>query len=358
MTISSASAIKKLLLLFLVIAGLYYARKFLMPLSIGAVLATLFLPLCRWMEERKVPRGLAALVCLLVLLLFIVGVGILLSYQISSLTNDFSIVRQRSIAIIDNVQKYIFTHLGISIEKQNQVLSKQEPAFTRFLKDIAISLPSFFTNFILTLVYILFLLYYRSHIKQFILKISSASQQNEMDKVIDRVGHVSQHYLLGLSKMIVCLWIMYGICFSILDVENELISTAETKTFNGEIGTEIAVNRHFVCNNTSEAIFTLPQANTVNAGFNLTFDIVNSGNLVFEVANTTTDAIRFGPNRVNEVHFIDLASLPSETLGDKQFTDVSTQITINNSILTFSGQQNIYTLKFIRINSTDYMLAR
>ena len=144
----------------------------------------------------------------------------------------------------------------------------------------------------------------------------------------------------------------------ISDVENELISTAETKTFNGEIGTEIAVNRHFICNNISEAIFTLPQANTVNAGFNLTFDIVNNGNLIFEVANTTTDAIRFGPNRVNEVHFIDLASLPSETLGDKQFTDVSTQITINNSILTFSGQQNIYTLKFIRINSTDYMLAR
>jgi hypothetical protein len=144
----------------------------------------------------------------------------------------------------------------------------------------------------------------------------------------------------------------------ILDFENQLVSTEETKTFNDEIGTEIAVNRHFICNNISEAIFTLPQANTVNAGFNLTFDIVNNGNLIFEVANTTTDAIRFGPNRVNEVHFIDLASLPSETLGDKQFTDAYTQITINNSTLTFSGQQNIYTLKFIRINSTDYMLAR
>jgi hypothetical protein len=144
----------------------------------------------------------------------------------------------------------------------------------------------------------------------------------------------------------------------ILDFENQLVSTTETKTFNDEIGTEIAVNRHFICNNISEAIFTLPQANTVNAGFNLTFDIVNNGNLIFEVANTTTDAIRFGPNRVNEVHFIDLASLPSETLGDKQFTDAYTQITINNSTLTFSGQQNIYTLKFIRINSTDYMLAR
>jgi predicted PurR-regulated permease PerM len=120
------------------------------------------------------------------------------------------------------VQKYIFAHSGISIEKQNQELINQQPAITLFLKEIAISLPALITNLILTLVYILFLLYYRSHIKQFILKFSSASQKDEMEKVIDSVGHVSQQYLVGLSKMIVCLWLMYGVGFSLLGVKNAL----------------------------------------------------------------------------------------------------------------------------------------
>lgn len=247
MTISSASALKRLLLLFLVIAGLYFAREFLVPLSVGAVIATLFLPFCRWMEARRVPRGLAVVCCLLVLLLAIAGIGVLLSFQISSLSSDFSVLQQKGLETMDSIQKYIFANIGISIEKQNQVLSKQQPAFARFLQDIAISLPSLFVNFTLTLVYILFLLYYRSHIKQFMLKFSSESQKSEMEKVIDNVGKVSQHYLLGLSKMIVWLWVMYGIGFSVLGVENALFfaflcALLEIVPFIGNItGTTITV---------------------------------------------------------------------------------------------------------------------
>lgn len=222
MTISSSSGLKKILLLFLFIAGLYFARDFLIPLAIGAVVATLFLPLCRWMEQKKTPRGLAVMFCILILLIALSGIGILLSQQVSTLSNDFSIIRERSVELINEVQKYIFAHSGISIEKQNQELINQQPAITLFLKEIAISLPALITNLILTLVYILFLLYYRSHIKQFILKFSSASQKDEMEKVIDSVGHVSQQYLVGLSKMIVCLWLMYGVGFSLLGVKNAL----------------------------------------------------------------------------------------------------------------------------------------
>lgn len=247
MTISSASALTKLLLLFLIIAGLYFAREFLMPLSVGAVLATFFLPLCRWMEGRKIPRGLAVTICLLILLVAISGVSILLSFQISTLINDFSMLRQKSIETFDHIQNYISAHIGISIEKQNQALSKQQPAMGQFLQDIAISIPSLVTNFVLTLVYLLFLLYYRSHIKEFILRFSSEPQKNEMEKVIDGVGKVSQQYLLGLSKMILCLWVMYGVGFSILGVKNALFfaflcGLLEIVPFIGNItGTTITV---------------------------------------------------------------------------------------------------------------------
>lgn len=97
MTTSTTSIIKKLLVLFLVFAGLHYAKDFLIPLSIGAVLATLFLPFCKRMEEKKVPKGLAVLTCLLVLLLAIGGITALLGWQIAELTNDFALLKQKTI---------------------------------------------------------------------------------------------------------------------------------------------------------------------------------------------------------------------------------------------------------------------
>jgi predicted PurR-regulated permease PerM len=84
------------------------------------------------------------------------------------------------------------------------------------------SLAYVYVNFILVLVYIFLLLYYRDHIKHFFLKLSPSAQQGEVAQVVTRVAHVSQQYLVGLTKMIVCLWIMYGIGFSLLGVKNAL----------------------------------------------------------------------------------------------------------------------------------------
>jgi len=79
MIITSSSIIKKLLLVFLIIAGLFFAKSFLIPLCIAGIFATLFLPFCKWLERKKVPKVLAVLICLLVLLLTITGIGMLLS---------------------------------------------------------------------------------------------------------------------------------------------------------------------------------------------------------------------------------------------------------------------------------------
>jgi len=208
--------------LFLVTAGLYFAKDFLIPLSIGAVLATLFLPFCKWMEIKKIPRAIAALTCLLVLLLAIAGVGTMLGWEISALTKDFATLKLKVTETVDGLQEYIFDHLGIPIEKQSQILQNEQPSVGGMVRIAANSLMKLFTDFIFVMTYVFLLLYYRTHIKQFILKLSSPSQREEMEHVVNRAAHVSQQYLVGLAKMIVCLWIMYGIGFSLLGVKNFL----------------------------------------------------------------------------------------------------------------------------------------
>jgi len=222
MIITSSSIIKKLLLVFLIIAGLFFAKSFLIPLCIAGILATLFLPFCKWLELRKVPKVLAVLICLLVLLLTITGIVMLLSWQISQLANDFSLLTQKVEGIGNNIQKYIFHNFGITAKKQSELLNNEQLSITGTIQMVAGSALSIFTNFILVLAYIFLLLYFRIHIRRFILKLFLPSQQPEVSKVLSSVTLVSQQYLLGLSKMIVCLWIMYGIGFSIIGVKNAL----------------------------------------------------------------------------------------------------------------------------------------
>jgi predicted PurR-regulated permease PerM len=239
--------IKKLLLIFLITAGLYFAKEFLIPISIAGILATLFLPFSKWMESKKVPRGLAVFICLLGLLLFIAAIGALIGWQVSALLEDVALIKSKFFEITSKLQQSIFYHFGISLSEQSQLLKNQQSSVTAMIESLAGSLSSVGTGAVLTFVYVYFLLYYRTHIKSFILQLSPSDQLQETEQVILRAANVSQQYLVGMAKMIVCLWIMYGIGFSILGVKNAiffavLCGLLEIVPFIGNItGTVITV---------------------------------------------------------------------------------------------------------------------
>jgi len=222
MTSDASSLIKKLMLLFLIVAGVYYAKVFLMPLCIAGILATLFLPFYKWMEKRKVPKALAGIICLLVLLLIVTAVGSMLIWQVSELTRDFSILSAKVIETSNRVQEFIFSNFGISPKKQAQMLNNEQLSITGILQTVAGSLLSIFTFFMLVLVYVFLFLYFRDHIRRFILKLATPSQQKELGQVITSVTQVSQQYLLGLAKTISLLWILYSIGFSLVGVKNAI----------------------------------------------------------------------------------------------------------------------------------------
>lgn len=247
MTITSSSVIKKLLFLFLVISGLYYAKGFLIPLAIGAILATLLLPSCKWMEKKKVPRSIAALISLLVLLIVIGGIVALIVWQISDLVADISLLNQKALATLVSIQQYIVSHFGYSEIELVQLVKDQVSSAGRIIQTMAGSLMAILGSFILVLVYIFLLLYFRTHIKKFMLKISPFSDKSEMEQVIISATQVSQQYLVGLSIIIACLWIMYGIGFLSLGVKNAiffaiLCGLLEIVPFVGNmVGTAITV---------------------------------------------------------------------------------------------------------------------
>ena len=218
----SSTFLQKLALIFLIVLGLYFAKDFLIPLCIGGILATLFLPFCNWMQSKKIPKGLAVFVCFLSLLLLVLSLISLLGWKLTELLDDLTLIKQRSIELGNHLQQYVFNHLNITVEEQFTILKSEQPSYSNIFQIIFGSIASVFASLILVLVYFAFLLYYRNHIKNFLLKLVKPSKQEEMKQVIYNATKVSQQYLLGLSKMIVLLWIMYAIGFSIIGVENAI----------------------------------------------------------------------------------------------------------------------------------------
>lgn len=217
-------AVYMLLFLFLLFAGLFYARSFLVPLTFAGLLSMLLLPVSVKLEQKGWNKILAIIVCILILVLFFAGVATLLAWQVSDMAQNASEIEKNITQKINQVKEYLTNSFGIPRQKQEQIIQQQQSSSQKsmganFTAAFA-SVGTLLANFLLVLVYVFLFMYFRQHLKNFVLKIVPADKQQKAVKTIEDCRKVAQKYITGLATMIVCLWVMYGIGFSIVGVKN------------------------------------------------------------------------------------------------------------------------------------------
>lgn len=221
-----SKTIQVLFFFFLVFAALHFAKPFLVPFTIAGILSMLFLPLSNRLEGKGVSRGLSIVVCILILVAIIAGIISLVSWQIADMAQDASKMQQHITQSLDKLKQYISNTVGIPPEKQQQMIQQQQQSggggASKMVTGIMSGLSGVLVDTVLMLVYIFLLMFFRTHIKKFILMLVPKEEKNNTIKIIGNTTKVARQYVTGLGMMIVILWIMYGIGFSIVGVKNAI----------------------------------------------------------------------------------------------------------------------------------------
>ena len=209
-----------------IVVILVYAKPFLIPLTFGALLAMLLLPLTKWLQAKGVNKALAIVLSILALVAFFALVIYFISWQISDIASNATKIEQQLNTKYHQAQQFIARQLGISPEKQQQMIQKQQQSSSgqmgTMITGFLAGLGSFLTNTLLVLVYIFLFIYFRYRLKGFIVRLVPPAQRENALDVVSNAQKVAQKYLGGLAMMIVLLWVMYGIGFTIVGVKNAL----------------------------------------------------------------------------------------------------------------------------------------
>jgi predicted PurR-regulated permease PerM len=209
-------------LLFVLIGStvvLYYGRSLLIPLAYALVLALLLLPLCQRLEKWGLNRALAAVIGILLLAGFFTAIFYLLSWQLRDILQDSGQLKEKINALVAQVQAGIASRFGLPKAKQQKLLEGSNAGMLSSLTGMVNGLLGTLVDIILVLVYIFLLLEFRDHLRSALLKAVPESQRENVKKLVGEAGGVAAHYLLGLLLMIACLWVMYGIGFSVVGVK-------------------------------------------------------------------------------------------------------------------------------------------
>jgi predicted PurR-regulated permease PerM len=215
-----------LLIIVLIVVILVYAKPFMVPLTFGAVLSMLLLPITKWLQAKGINKAIATILSILVLVAFFALVIFFISWQISDLASDASKIEQQVSQKYQQLRQFVTQQFGIPPEKQQQMIKQQQSSspgkMSSMITGFLSGLGSFLTNTILVLVYIFLFIYFRGRLKGFIVRLVPDGERANALDTVSKAQKVAQKYLTGLSLMIVFLWIMYGIGFTIAGVKNAI----------------------------------------------------------------------------------------------------------------------------------------
>lgn len=215
-----------LLALGLAIALIYFAAPFLIPLVLAALLAMLFKRFSYVVEKRGVPRGLSALLSVLIFVSAIVLLGLLVAWQLGSMSDNFEEMKDSLFSQVERLREWLSTTAGVDYTRQEEIVQSQQQSsgesgnvFMQFFW----WLQGFLVDTVLLLVYMFLLLYYRAHLKKILLMIVSDAHRENARTIVNKSADVSGKYLIGLCYMILILWVMYGVGFSIIGLEGAIL---------------------------------------------------------------------------------------------------------------------------------------
>lgn len=208
---------------YFLVVGLIEAKSFLAPLVTAVVFALLLLPVSRKFEKWGMKRIYASLVNTFLLFLLSLGFAALISLQLSQFLNDWDKAKQKITPKIEQLEQLI--QKNTPIDKKDLKLSDNMSSGNVGKRALSFvnAFYSFAADFLLTFIYIFFLLNYRRKLRRFFLRLFPDEREGEVDEVLGQTADITQDYLLGKFILMIILAVLYAVGMGISGVNNFIV---------------------------------------------------------------------------------------------------------------------------------------
>ncbi|GHA60824.1 Predicted PurR-regulated permease PerM [Pontibacter akesuensis] len=193
-----------------VILLVYFLQLFqsiLVPLAFSLLFALLLLPLNRDLEKFKVPRPLAILTSI-ILIVVVLGLVIwFLMSQLMDLTTELDTISGNIERLIERVQVFLKERFGIEPSNRTELIQNSISSLQNLATNVMGSTISMTTGllaaFTVIPIYVFCLLYYRDHLERFLFKLVAKDKRGGMIQTLTNIQQVVQSYISGLMIVIV-----------------------------------------------------------------------------------------------------------------------------------------------------------
>ena len=218
---------------YFLFTGLIEAKTFLSPLAIAVLLSLIVYPVSLKMEKMKLSRGTSAFIATLIVFAASLALVTLLTFQFQNFVEKWPEIKETMIPKVEKIENFASKNSPMSKERIREIIKSSNPMEENEDKasspagkqavSLLMGTAEMMGTFLLTMIYVFFILRYRKRFKYFLFKISPRKSRNEIKQALAEVSRVVSNYLVGKLILMGILLVCYIIGLGFSGVDNFIL---------------------------------------------------------------------------------------------------------------------------------------
>lgn len=213
--------------LYVFISMLYIAQGIILPLIYATMLAISLTPAVNFLEKNKINRAVAITVVLTIVFLLTSALIIMISSQASLLSEAYPKLVIKFQTLFNDSITWSAGYFNISTKKINEWIASGSNELMNnsgaAIGSTITTMGGFLSVVFLTPVYVFMILFYKSHLVEFIHRIFGASNNNKVSDILIKTKTIVQGYLVGLFLEFAIVATLNAICLMILGIKYAIL---------------------------------------------------------------------------------------------------------------------------------------
>lgn len=215
----------RLALILICIIAIVYISAVLQPVVVllifSMIFAVMLFPLARRIERWGIPRGLAAIIAIIVSSAFTGSIIYFLGNQMIQLGSQSQELLDKMEVLVDDAQSYISAHFGIKKSQQAKQIETQVSNAVenggKIVATVVTAVANFLRDVTLIPLFVFFFLYFRDFLLEFFHRAFSA-ENKVIDEILSKMYDVIQSWFTGVVVVMVIVGVLNTIGLLLLGI--------------------------------------------------------------------------------------------------------------------------------------------
>lgn len=231
---------KGVIIAMIVLAIMYFGKIMFVPLFFAVLISFILYPICKWFEQKRIPRSAAITLSMILLTIPLIGVGYVLVMQVVEISRNWDIIVEKA-RLIPWFKDSTTANTAIPTEKTDWINTLLFKNTSQVYTGVVVSMTTL-VQVVMVPIYAALILYQRERLVAFAQYLTPSAEPSRVKTILHETVITYYNYVKGMLIVYLVVGILNSVGLLLLGIPHAFIFgfSASIMTFIPYVGITIS----------------------------------------------------------------------------------------------------------------------